>query len=137
MSLETDARDALIEAIRTKNDVEVEPQDFDNVKPSDPGLGVRTGAAWQTTLEIAAGLLADRGYSVAEPALEKAAELREQVLLESSIYLEILCGQSVGVALAKAAAAAAIAAAVTYAAVRKKPRKATVRKARSRPRRRP
>ena len=132
MSLETDARDALIEAIRERNNVEVDPEDFDNVKPSDQDIGVKDGSAWKTTLDEAADLLRAKGYEVDDPTLEQATKLRPQVLLESSIYLETLAGTGGGNALAKAAAAAAVAGAVTYATVRLSARKKARRNSRPR-----
>lgn len=104
MSLETDARDALRAAMVDIYDVDVPPEHFDDTKPSDPGIGAKNGPAWLETLETAAANLDEKGYSVAKPTLVKASELREQDLIESSIYLEDLSSAFAAPTLAKVAA---------------------------------
>jgi hypothetical protein len=110
MSLETDARDAIRAAIAERNDVDVPPERFDDLKPSSPEIGVKNGQAWLTTLEDAAERLVDQGYEVGQLKLEKAIALLNQELIHSSIYLEELSSPQARGMFAKIAATAAVAA---------------------------
>lgn len=92
MSLQTDARASLLQAIRDRNNVDVPPEDMATTKPSDKEVGAQDAGAWLVTLQVAANHLRQAGWQPKSPTWDRAKDLLNKPLVESQIYLQSLVG---------------------------------------------
>lgn len=113
MSLQTDARECLLKAVRERNNVDVPPEDMASTKPSDKAIGAQDAGAWLMTLGTAADHIRDAGWQTRRPEWDRADDLLNKALVESQIYLQSLArrtrSKSLVGALLLGTAAAAIA----------------------------
>ena len=114
MSLESDARDCLIEAVRQANNVTLEPADLNTVKPSDPDFQ-NDEIKWRRILEAACSCLTEKGHEPDDPTNAEAEKLLDKTMSASLSYLIKLARPRVG--LTGAAVAAGVAAIIVGAAL--------------------
>ena len=86
MSLESDARDCLIEAVREDTGLILTPGQLETVKPGKD-LQYDDGFAWLHTLDIAVSCLRDRGHVVRNADRVNAGKLLSEFLTASVRYL--------------------------------------------------
>ena len=118
MSLESDARDCLIEAVRKTNNVTLESADLNTAKPSDFN---NDKIKWRQVLELACSGLAEMGYSAGPPTNGEAAKLLDKSISHSLSYIIKLAkqhgrvsGAAIAVGVAVVVVGTAVAAASYY-----------------------
>jgi hypothetical protein len=90
MSLENDARQCLLAAIKAISHQSLDAGDLNAAKPSDPDFSFEDAIGWRKVLDKACACLSDKGYKPGEPTNDKAGDLRTQVMALSQGYLEEL-----------------------------------------------
>lgn len=93
MSVESDARDCLIEAVGEHYNVKLTPEQLNEYAPADLEVGSEDRFDWHDTLSTAAEHMRSLAYQVREPELERAGELLIEKLVSSQLYMEDLTDQ--------------------------------------------
>jgi hypothetical protein len=107
MSLENDARNCLIEAVRRANNVTLEPGDLNVAKPSDPDFQ-NDMIKWRRILEDACSCLSDKGYHPDTPTNAEAGKLLDKTMSHSLAYLIKLARTTIKITPMSIAAGAAV-----------------------------
>ncbi len=96
MSLRDDARDCLIRAIHDRKNLDVTPEQLNKFKPSDPQIGTQDGFAWLEILKAAVACMRAKHRVMGDPDQAHAADLLDELLIESQLYLEGLATRRKG-----------------------------------------